>query len=64
MHQHNRPRLRRDRPAKPLRLDLPSVVVHQRRAFDPHIVKHRQKIEQRIARLRHHNLRSPDRTAA
>ena len=56
MHQHNRPRLRRDRAPKSLRLDLPSVVIYQRRSLDPHIIQHCQKIKQRISRLRHDNL--------
>jgi hypothetical protein len=41
-----------------LRLNLPAVVIDERNRLDSHIVKIRQKIEQRIARLRRQHLAS------
>ena len=64
VNQHNGARSRRDCASKPFRINLPSVVVHQRRRFEPHIVEAGQKIKKRIARLRHQRSRSRDRRAA
>ncbi len=50
--QHDGPGLGRDGPAQALRIDLPAVVVDQRRGFELHIVQHREKVEERVARLR------------
>ena len=58
VHQHDGPRLRGDGPPESLRLDLPAVVVDERNGPDAHIVKHRQEVEKRIARLRHQDLAS------
>ena len=53
MDEHNGSRCRRDHSPKAFGVDLPSVVVYQRRGFQANIIKRGKKIEKRIARLRH-----------
>ena len=56
MHDDDGPRLRCDGAANALGIDLPPVLVDQRRGLQAHIVETRQEIEERITRLGDKNL--------
>ncbi len=52
MNQDDGARLGRDGAAESLRVDLPAVVVDQRRGLEADVVEGGEEVEQRIARLR------------
>ena len=56
MHHQDRSCPRRNRPLQLAEIDPPAVIVKQRVGSQPHIIHIGQKVEERVARLRHQHL--------